>query len=383
MAKFEAIRAVDVCILTWNIDGFRDKDRRMLIWSCLLEWGADIAILTESHLRDEDIFYYPPGCSGDVSKRIYKIKMDNYHIANWSNRDSSEVPIGGGVLILARNGVTTRKTNQEHMPPRPLSCCSIIVEAINGCSDPFKLTGVYFPPPPTARLTERLASPITKPEHQEHVGVEVLNHVICGDFNPTTWKEDFTEWICSAGAWELTDPGESTFEGGGALDKFIILPGTRVFEALLPSSPGYMLGEGVDHMTDIHYPAAVLPRHSLSAHSPVKLVLPFHAELCSRGTRVLSIGSLSTDEWSGRNLSMSLYLAPKMPVFEQHFAGNNVERIYQGIIDAINHVFKDCFKTTGREERPRDPFQIFCEYHSNHRDMAKLKKARIDQDKKE
>ena len=183
----KALRSVDLCLLTWNVDGFRNQDRRMIIASCLWKWEVDIAILTESHLWDEDIFFDPPGSSGEESKRIYKIKMGNYYIANWHNRDSSDVPIGGGVLILARNGVVTRKIAQTNLPERPLSCCAIVVEAVEGCSDPFRVTGVYFPPPPTAHMTARLAEPITRSDFQEQEGTETLNHIICGDFNPTSW----------------------------------------------------------------------------------------------------------------------------------------------------------------------------------------------------
>ena len=71
----------DVCLLTWSVDGFREGERRLAVLSHLWEWGVDIAILTETHLRDEDIFKEPPGQEGVVSKRIFKIKMDNYAIA--------------------------------------------------------------------------------------------------------------------------------------------------------------------------------------------------------------------------------------------------------------------------------------------------------------
>ena len=82
--------------------GFRESERRLAILSCLWAWDVDIAILTERHLRDEDIFLEPRGHEGDISKRIFRIKMDNYGIAGWHNRESSEAYIGGGVLILAK-----------------------------------------------------------------------------------------------------------------------------------------------------------------------------------------------------------------------------------------------------------------------------------------
>ena len=94
-AAGKKVNELDICILTWNADGFGERGRQLLILSCLWSWGVDIAVLTESHLRDEDIFYGPPGSENKEGKRVYTIKMDNYLIDDWRNRDASEVPIGG------------------------------------------------------------------------------------------------------------------------------------------------------------------------------------------------------------------------------------------------------------------------------------------------
>ena len=47
---------------------------------------------------------------------------------------------------------------------------------------------------------------LTDDNEYSRLGDEWLNHVICGDFNPTSWKEDFEIWTGEKGLWELTDP---------------------------------------------------------------------------------------------------------------------------------------------------------------------------------
>ena len=372
---------LEVRLVTWNIDGFRDGARRLTILSCLWAWEVDIAILTETHLRDEDIFTDPPGHEGDKNKRIFKIKMDNYSIADWHNRDSSEAHIGGGVLILVKHGIVCSSIDRDRLPQRPLSCCSVIVEAIRGCCDPFRLTGVYLPPPPTARVTEESVESITKQDYQEVHNNMILNHLICGDFNTTSWSEEYWEWISKAGAWELNDPSVPTFPTGNTLDKFLILPGTVPFDALMPASPGHMLGEGVEQLVTNYYPAEVYQRHPVSAHNAVGLVLPFHAEPCQLGVRTLSIGGLQQEEWERRDVQMAAKLKMRKEVLAKHAEDGNVERLYAGITRAINEVFQDCFRNKGGASKQIDPFRAFCKYHSRHKDMKKLEAARKEGDK--
>ena len=61
-------------IMTWNIDGFNDPTRRLSVAAYLWKHRVDIAILTESHLLDEDIFQDP----GEGEERILPIKLDHY-----------------------------------------------------------------------------------------------------------------------------------------------------------------------------------------------------------------------------------------------------------------------------------------------------------------
>ena len=134
-------------------------------------------------------------------------------------------------------------------------------------------------------------------------------------------------------------------------------------------------------MIATHYLAEVLMRHPLSAHSPVKLVLPFHVEKCKKGVRVLSIGNLSQEEWGNRDERTQSCLESKKEAWRLNIQGGNAERMYSGIAGAIHSVFSDCFCTKGGADRPKDPFVTFCDYHSSHRDIKKLIKARKNNNK--
>ena len=130
-------------IMTWNVEGFATAARRLKIISFLWTKRVDIAVLTESHLLDEDIVTDP----SDGKERIMHIQLDHYCIAHWRNRESTIGTRCGGVLILARAGIDCTLVPQDLLPERPISCCSLIVTAVGGCCQPFRITGVYLPPP--------------------------------------------------------------------------------------------------------------------------------------------------------------------------------------------------------------------------------------------
>ena len=150
------VRGKTLRLMTWNIDDFNTHDRRLEIASHLWRDKVDIAILTESHLKDEDIYEAP----GEGKERVYRIKLDHYNIAHWHNRESTFNWKCGGVLILTRTGIDYDLVPQHLMPKRPISCCSLIITAIGGCCQPFRLTGIYLPPPPTARIKPSDVSPL-------------------------------------------------------------------------------------------------------------------------------------------------------------------------------------------------------------------------------
>ena len=86
-------------MITWNVDGFTNELRRLEVTKYLWAQKVDIAIITESHLREEDIVVPQEG-SG--KERIFKFKLDGYDIVDWSCRESETVRIGGGVIVIAR-----------------------------------------------------------------------------------------------------------------------------------------------------------------------------------------------------------------------------------------------------------------------------------------
>ena len=126
-------------ILTWNVDGSTHATRRLEIENYLWEHDVDIAILTESHLKDEDLFARQP--YGDREKK-FRFKLNHYKIIGWRNRESEVVRIGGGGgPIKAKTWVDCEVLGTEMAPGRPLNCCAITVESVAGCSAPFRLTG--------------------------------------------------------------------------------------------------------------------------------------------------------------------------------------------------------------------------------------------------
>ena len=189
------VRSTSLRIMTWNVDGFNDPARRLAITSYLWKHKVDIAVITESHLLDKDIFQDP----GDGKERIMRLKLEHYHVIHWHNREETVNHRCGGVLIIARAGIDCTLVPQDLLPSRPLSCCSLIVTAVGGCSLPFRLTGVYFPPPPTARVTHVQAAPLLHEHEYCKWENAQLNHIICGDLNPPSWKEDFDEWLSASG----------------------------------------------------------------------------------------------------------------------------------------------------------------------------------------
>ena len=84
-SSFVHLRSTNLRIMTWNVDGFNDHARRLAITSHLWKHKVDIAVLTESHLLDEDIFLDP----GEGKERIMRIQLAHYTIKHWHSRESS------------------------------------------------------------------------------------------------------------------------------------------------------------------------------------------------------------------------------------------------------------------------------------------------------
>ena len=94
----------------------------------------------------------------------------------------------------------------------------MVVEAVGGCSQPFRLTSIYIPPPPMAKATgEKMAGILEENAFCSWRG-QRLNHVVCGDLNPPGWREQFEEWLSETGLLELNDPRVPTYPSGNTLD---------------------------------------------------------------------------------------------------------------------------------------------------------------------
>ena len=142
IAPVEQVRGTTLRLTTWNAEGFNTTDRILETVSYLWRCKVDIAILTESLLKDDDMI----GDRGEGEDRVLSINLDHYNIANWRNRGSEAGWRCGGVLMLTRAGVDCVLAPQDLLPKRPASCRSLIVTAIGGRCQPFHFTGIYLPP---------------------------------------------------------------------------------------------------------------------------------------------------------------------------------------------------------------------------------------------
>ena len=169
------------------------------------------------------------------------------------------------------------------------------------------------PPRPTARVTPNCVSSLTANHPFCFWDGCRLNHIICGDLNPPSWRDGFEECLSESGLWELSDPTAPTFPSGNALDRFLLAQGEHLWDALLPD-PIESLGGNLDFdLEGGHYPAVALPPHParkpLSAHHPVFLDLPFVEEAAQPRTRTLLIDKLSPGNWGACNTWIAESLA--------------------------------------------------------------------------
>ena len=108
----------------------------------------------------------------------------------------------------------------------------------------------------------------------------------------------FGNWVCDAGMWEVSDPPVPPFPSGRTLDRFPLLPRSKVFEARVPPAPGVGLGLGGRGPKVKLYTAKVMPANPLSAPSPVLLVFPFFAGKTQPMISTLNTAEINPEEWS-------------------------------------------------------------------------------------
>ena len=147
-----------------------------------------------------------------------------------------------------------------------------------------------------ATLPWGLVRCITNTENRTTYENGRLNHLVCGDFNPTEWMKSFEEWVSHSGAWELSDPAVPTYTTENTLGRILLLPGSRVFDALLPPAPDAGLDASGDFDLDF-FPAQVWPDHPTSAHSPASVDLSFCVEEAGRRVATLKVQSVAKEAW--------------------------------------------------------------------------------------
>ena len=99
----------------------------------------------------------------------------------------------------------------------------------------------------------------------------------------------FEEWVGGHGVWTLTDPKAPTFASGNSLDKFLLIPGTAVPLAFLPSDAGDSADATGEQSGEIErfYPAVTTDVHIIGNHHAVTLEVPYGDEPAPRSVRVL------------------------------------------------------------------------------------------------
>ena len=141
-----------------------------LLW----EAKVDIEVLTKTHLHDADVEGVP---------------LTNYKNSDWHNGDPEEGRRKGGVLRVAKSWIHGGKVDKVWLLLLPLNCCSVAVRSEGACSTPVRLTGVCFTP--SLDIAFSKVEMVSRPEHQTYLEETMLNHIVCGDFNPTKWDEEF------------------------------------------------------------------------------------------------------------------------------------------------------------------------------------------------
>ena len=156
-------------------------------------------------------------------------------------------------MVLARHRISCVELEEIPLPASPIDACSLIVFPSDNMGECFRVTGVYCPPPPSSpqdkegdvtegavrfRPSQQKVEMIFGHKTATVGGDAVCGHLVLGDLNPRTWADGFQQWMAEGGAWELSDPSQSTHKNGGALDKIIFQPWAEVPDCFLHPTGG-------------------------------------------------------------------------------------------------------------------------------------------------
>ena len=187
----------DLLVMTLNVRGLQKPHKGEALRQTLHDLKVDIAVITETHLSEEE------------TKRLI---IPGFSIEARDCRVGSSY---GGVFIAVRETIHFTKVEKHVQIEQPANACTLMIYPTSRNGEPLRITGMYLPPPPTARITPEWVAPLTDPANQSYLEAgRMVSHLFVGDMNQHSWKGGndvgYHEWLLSAGMWEISDPGRRT-----------------------------------------------------------------------------------------------------------------------------------------------------------------------------
>ena len=271
-----------------NCNGLRSKRKKLALGSLLTLMKVGVCVVTESHLR---------------LARVKSLQIPGYKVVANFCRLAPGRKIGGGVVILVKNTLTSEVAYSQQSDSEIVEACAIYLYPPGGAVSRIKITGIYISPDNTKELTletlQRLSALNT--ETGESV---LMPHLMIGDLNTTSWGDLFDEWCGEMSLWLISDPEVPTHNGGGVLDRILFFPGDYMPAAVFPMGDYRQDEEDDRRRGDLHYPALVFPELALSDHYPTVLTLPCDCRKNLHKHSRITIEGLTDEQWSNKNAEL-------------------------------------------------------------------------------
>ena len=157
-----------VCI---NADGIRTQRKRLLLYKLLRDLQVALCVVTETHLREEE---------------LPKVRTPNYYrVAEFCREIPPGVRPGGGVLIMAHQNFSTKSSPYVEEIQEDIEHCACLFFPTPNPKTALRVTGIYIPPPKIKTLTMQRLCSLSAPVTNEVTG-DAFPHIMTGDFNATS-----------------------------------------------------------------------------------------------------------------------------------------------------------------------------------------------------